>query len=67
MKLHVLSGPSGEVLATFTRTPNATVSLEPDVEQSARVEEVDAADEYARDLAPLYQRHDDQDVRDQAC
>ena len=56
MKLHVLRGRKGEVLATFYRTPDALASVEPDVEDGYSVEEVEAPEDYSRDLAGFYRK-----------
>ena len=59
MKLHILRGRKGEVIATFERTPNALVSIEPEVEEGCSVDEIDAPDDYIRDLASFYKRYED--------
>jgi len=56
MKVHVLRGRKGEVLATFHRTPDALASVEPEVEDGCSVEEVDAPEDYSRDLAGFYKK-----------
>ena len=54
MKLNILRGPKGEVLATFPRTPDALVSIEPEVEPGCCVEEIDAPDNYTEFLETFY-------------
>jgi hypothetical protein len=66
MKVRVLRGPTGEILATFERPPNALVSFEPEVEEDARVEEVEASDDYARDVLSLYNSHGERRSSDEA-
>ncbi len=56
MKVHVLRGRRGEVIATFERTPNALVSVEPEVEEGCSLEEVEAPDDYAHDLKSFYKK-----------
>ena len=54
MKLQILRGSKGEVLATFERTPNSLVSVEPEVDVGCCVEEIDAPDDYAKFLPTFY-------------
>ena len=55
MKLQILRGPKREVIATFERTPNALVSIEPEVEEGCSVEESEVEDDYVRNLAGFYE------------
>jgi hypothetical protein len=54
VKLQLLRGRKREVIATFERTPNALVSIEPEVEEGCLVEELEIRDDYVRNLAGFY-------------
>jgi hypothetical protein len=54
MKIQVIRGRKGEVIGTFERTPNALVSVEPELDEGCSIEEVDAPDDYMQKLASFY-------------
>jgi hypothetical protein len=56
MKINVIRGRKGEVIGTFERTPNATVSIEPELEEGYSIEQMDAPDDYLQNIASFYKR-----------
>ena len=57
MKIHLLRNAKGEPIATFERNPKATVQVEPVMAEGYSVEEVEAADNYHRELGAFYKNH----------
>jgi hypothetical protein len=59
MKVNVIKNEHGKVVATFEEDAPGGPSLRPVLKPGYRVEQVDAAEDYAADLGSFYQRHSD--------
>ena len=57
MKVQILRDSKGDVIAAFERTSEAIVSVEAEVANDQKLEEVEASDNYASDVDSFYQSY----------
>jgi hypothetical protein len=57
MKLQVMRNAKGELVSTAERVPGARVSVEPEISEGFKVEELEAPDDYKDKLDDFYRKH----------